>query len=68
MLLTHIQEAKSDAKVRKKKCTVTEFLDIIHLPVYYLKQCFGDWIVSPSSGKSLLSWAFYLKTETEFSL
>jgi hypothetical protein len=22
----------------------------------YLKQCFGDWILSQSSGKSLLSW------------
>jgi hypothetical protein len=25
-------------------------LDIIHSPVFYLKQCFGDWILSPSSG------------------
>jgi hypothetical protein len=32
------------------------FLDIIHHPVFYLKR-FGDWILSPSSGKSPLSWA-----------
>jgi hypothetical protein len=25
--------------------------------VFNLKQRFGDWIMSPSSGKSLLSWA-----------
>jgi hypothetical protein len=24
---------------------------------FYLKQRFGDWILSPTSGKSLLSWA-----------
>jgi hypothetical protein len=35
--------------------TIIEFLDIIHL-IFYLKH-FGDWILSPSSGKSLLSWA-----------
>jgi hypothetical protein len=32
--------------------TIT-ILDIIHLPVFYLKQRFGDWIRSPSSG-----WTF----------
>jgi hypothetical protein len=25
-------------------------LDIIHRPVFYLKTCFGNWILSPSSG------------------
>jgi hypothetical protein len=34
------------------------FLDIIHFSViFYLKQRFGDWILSPTSVKSLLSWA-----------
>jgi hypothetical protein len=28
-------------------------LDIIYRPVFYLKQRFGDWILSPSSDKSL---------------
>jgi hypothetical protein len=32
-------------------------LDIIHRRVFIYKQRFGDWILSPSSGKSLLSWA-----------
>jgi hypothetical protein len=32
-------------------------LDIVHCPVFYLKQRVGDWILSPSSGKNLLSWA-----------
>jgi hypothetical protein len=37
---------------------LTEFLDIIHRPVFfYLKtQCFGDWSLPTSSGKRLLSW------------
>jgi hypothetical protein len=35
--------------------TVIEFLDIIIL-FFYLKR-FGDWNLSPSSGKSLLNWA-----------
>jgi hypothetical protein len=33
------------------------FLDIIHRHVFYLKQHFGDWILSTSSGKNVLSWA-----------
>jgi hypothetical protein len=38
--------------------TIIEFLDIIHHPVFLFKtQCFRDWILSPSSGKSLLSLA-----------
>jgi hypothetical protein len=38
--------------------TVIEFLDIIYRHVLLLKtRRFGDWILSPSSGKSLLSWA-----------
>jgi hypothetical protein len=32
------------------------FLDIIHRPIFYLKH---NWILSLSSGKSLLSWAQY---------
>jgi hypothetical protein len=28
----------------------------MHHPVFYLKQHFGDWILSPSSGKNLLCW------------
>jgi hypothetical protein len=43
---------------------------------FYPKQHFGDWILSPSSGKSLLSWAHLrevvlspdLKMEIESSL
>jgi hypothetical protein len=27
------------------------------LSCFLLKQYFGDWILSPSSGKNLLSWA-----------
>jgi hypothetical protein len=30
--------------------TIIAFMDIIHHPVFYLKQNFGDWILSPSSG------------------
>jgi hypothetical protein len=30
---------------------VIDFLDIIHCPVLYLKRRFGDWTLSPSSGK-----------------
>jgi hypothetical protein len=41
--------------------TVTVFVDIIHHPVLYLKQRFGDWILSLSSGKNLLSWAQSVK-------
>jgi hypothetical protein len=37
--------------------TILDLLDIMHRPVLSLKQCFGDWILSPPSGKSLLSWA-----------
>jgi hypothetical protein len=33
------------------------FSDVIHRPVFYLKQRFGDWSLSPSTGKNLLSWA-----------
>jgi hypothetical protein len=36
--------------------TIIVFLDIIHCLVFYLKH-FRDWILSPSSGNSLLSWA-----------
>jgi hypothetical protein len=32
------------------------FFDIIHRPGFNLRQRFGDWILSPSSGQSLLSW------------
>jgi hypothetical protein len=32
-------------------------LDIIHRPVFYLKiRCFGDWILSPSSGGTYSIW------------
>jgi hypothetical protein len=27
------------------------FLEIIHLPITYLEQRFGDWTLSPSAGK-----------------
>jgi hypothetical protein len=37
--------------------SVIEFLDIIHRPVFYLKQRSGDWILPPSSGKQLRSLA-----------
>jgi hypothetical protein len=33
-----------------------DFLDIIHLPDFYLKR-FGYWDLTPSSGKNLLSCA-----------
>jgi hypothetical protein len=38
------------------------FLNIIHRPVFIYEhshktQRFGDWILSPSSGKNLLTWA-----------
>jgi hypothetical protein len=34
---------------------IVEFLYISHrLVCFYLKQSFGDWILPPSSGKSLL--------------
>jgi hypothetical protein len=33
------------------------FFDIIHRPFFYLKQLFGNWILSPSSGKNVLCWA-----------
>jgi hypothetical protein len=33
------------------------FGEIAHHPVFYLKQRFGDWILSLFSGKSLLFWA-----------
>jgi hypothetical protein len=36
--------------------TIIDLLDINH-PVFLLKQLFGDWILSPSSGKSSLCWA-----------
>jgi hypothetical protein len=36
---------------------VSDFLDILHHPVSYLKQRSKDWAVSRPSGKSLLSWA-----------
>jgi hypothetical protein len=29
---------------------IIDFLDIIHCPALYLKQRFGDWILSPSVG------------------
>jgi hypothetical protein len=37
--------------------TIIVFLDIIHRPAFNLKQRFGEWILSPSSGENLLSWA-----------
>jgi hypothetical protein len=30
---------------------ITDLLDIIHRPVFLLKTTFGDWFLSPSSGK-----------------
>jgi hypothetical protein len=32
--------------------TVTDSLDIIHRPVFYLKQRNGDWTLPPSSGET----------------
>jgi hypothetical protein len=32
-------------------------MDITHHPVFYIKQRSADWVLSPSSGKNLLSWA-----------
>jgi hypothetical protein len=46
------------------------FLDIIHHPtktpfcLYYKIQRFGYWILSPSSGKNLLSWAQSIELRT----
>jgi hypothetical protein len=38
--------------------TIIVFLDIIHHPFSLFKtKRFGDWILSPSSGKNLLIWA-----------
>jgi hypothetical protein len=37
--------------------TIIVFVDIIHHPFFYLKPCFRDCILSPSSGKSLFIWA-----------
>jgi hypothetical protein len=37
--------------------TIIAFMDIIHHPVFYLKQHFGDWFMSLSSGKNILNWA-----------
>jgi hypothetical protein len=31
------------------------FLDIIHHPLVYVKQHFGDWTLPPSSGKKAYS-------------
>jgi hypothetical protein len=39
-------------------------LDIIHHPVFSLKQRFGDWILSPSSNRNLLRWAQSLSPDT----
>jgi hypothetical protein len=36
---------------------IIAFLVSIHRRVSYLKETFRDWILSPSSGKNLLSWA-----------
>jgi hypothetical protein len=51
---------------------ITEFLDIIHHPVFLFKtQCFGDWILSPSSGRrrtKSIDWLSLLKMETESGL
>jgi hypothetical protein len=35
--------------------TVSDILNIIHRRDFTLTQRFGDWILSPSSGKSLLT-------------
>jgi hypothetical protein len=37
---------------KRSNITNAKFLDIIHRPVYISKQRFGDWILSPSSGKT----------------
>jgi hypothetical protein len=34
--------------------TFIDHVDIIHGPGFHLKQRFGDWILSPASGKTLL--------------
>jgi hypothetical protein len=39
-------------------------LDIIHRPVFHLKQRFGDWILSPSSGGLFQSIDLCLSSET----
>jgi hypothetical protein len=36
---------------------IIDFLDIKYLSDFSLKTTIGDWILSPSSGKILLSWA-----------
>jgi hypothetical protein len=41
--------------------TVTDFWTLSSILFFYLKQRFGDWTVSPSSGKSLLIWARLMK-------
>jgi hypothetical protein len=36
---------------------IIDFLDLIHHPIFYLKEYFRDWTLSPSLGRSLLSLA-----------
>jgi hypothetical protein len=45
--------------IYKNVNTITEILDIAHGRVLFLfkTQRVGDWILSPSSGKSIFSWA-----------
>jgi hypothetical protein len=78
------QRIKSKSLWRWYINTIIVFLDIVYCPVsFYLKQRFGDCILSPSSGRNLFSWnqsmelvpisggpdwvGFCLKKETEAS-
>jgi hypothetical protein len=47
----HIPETNSDRVPAALRINII-LLDIIHRPVYFSKQRFGDWILSPFSGKT----------------
>jgi hypothetical protein len=53
---THLQIKLTVVSTEAYHCSIV-FLDIIHRPVFLFKtQHFRDWILSLTSGRSLLSW------------
>jgi hypothetical protein len=50
MFYVKVTKVISDAPRMEIEFFVLTILKVIHRPVFYLKQRFGDWILSPSSG------------------
>jgi hypothetical protein len=52
-----LTDAQKQLQGANKNIAIIVFLTLTIILYFYFKQRFGDWILSPSSGEDLLSWA-----------